>query len=638
MAVFPGACALLLLLALGVGLFLHGGYLYAAFAWPGIIAVCAASFLTAAYSLLEERLPDVRIGALLLATFVAWFIWRWFSTGATSPGFLPVALAGSGLLAFGVVTFGMRKAKVRLFFVLGILALGILQLVEIGAWRISNQGFFTTWFSEQLRLWLAERVNRRLSGFFLSKNHFAWFINACAIFALSICVWARIPPYFKFLAGWTAGFFAFACILSLSRGGAIGLATGLFAFTFVSMLVVTISRSRFRSMSILFLAFVLAALTGAILWLIVGDYALQERLSMIGNDVYREEQWKSALRQFEKEPIIGTGTGTFADYSRIYRPWRTAGSEAIYAHNDLLQVAAETGWIGFGLLVLAVGSIAWASLRGLLEHVHAWREEALVQSNHCVVVVGGLACLAAFAVHSVFDNNMHLAPNGLLGFVVLGLVASGATPIRTITSSAISRRVFHFVPAFALILGASAFLLWSTPRFKNEFLLVCLQNNYLRNQPAKAISLAESVAPDLPFASASLHLAAADVWQAASVLPAAVADPELALSLLRRAEAQCDAALPYAPLDRYPHLRIAAIRSLLGDYFGAYQAAEQAILLDPQTAFPYEYMGGVLESAGQLSIALRYYTLALDLGTTSAFPAARAKEIRQALQSLPTSR
>jgi tetratricopeptide (TPR) repeat protein len=358
---------------------------------------------------------------------------------------------------------------------------------------------------------------------------------------------------------------------------------------------------------------------------------------MIGNDVYREEQWKSALRQFEKEPIIGTGTGTFADYSRMYRPWRTAGSEAIYAHNDLLQTAAETGWIGFGLLVLAVGTIAGASLRGLLERVRARREEALVQSNHCAVVVGGLASLAAFATHSVFDNNMHLAPNGLLGFVVLGLVASGAAPVRTI-ASATSRRVFHFVPAFALVLGASAFLLWSNPHFQNELLFLRMQNDYLRNQPAKAFALAERVTPDLPCASASLHLAAADVWQAASALPAAAADPELARSLLRRAEAQCEAALPYAPLDRYPHLRMAAVRSLLGEHPGAYRAAEQAILLDPQTAFAYEYMGGVLEAAGQLGIALRYYTLAIDLGGASAFPAARAKGIRQALQSSPASR
>lgn len=632
MLIFPGVCALLLTLALAAGQFLHGGYLYAAFAWPGTIAVCAASYFAAAGSLRDERLPDVRLGGFLLTAFVGWFLFRWFSTGSTSPGFLPVVICTTGFFSFLIVAFGMRGAGMRLLLVVGILLLGILQMVELGAWRITNQGLMDFWFSEQLRIWQNDQINRRTSGFYLSKNHFAWFMNACAMFALGLCVWARIPAYFKFLSGWAAGFFAFGCILSLSRGGAIGLGAGLLSFTMVSLLIVVAGRSRFRKFSISFLAFVLAALTGGILWLILGNYAVQERLSMIGADVYREEQWKSVVRQFESAPMAGTGTGTFADYSRLYRPWRLVGGESIYAHNDLLQTAAETGWTGFGLLVLAVCAITAASLRGLIERVRARRDETLVQSNHCAVVVGAIATLGAFAAHSIFDNNMHLAPNGLLAFIVLGLVASGAPPIRVI-SSGLARKLLRFVPAVLLFAGATIFLIWSFPRFTNELLFVRLQNEYLRNRPALAFALAEKVNPGGGLGSASLYLAAADVWQSASALPAAASDPVLSRSLLERAEENCMAAHKPAALDRYPRLRAAAVRSLLGNHPDAFRSAMEAIELDPQSAFVYEYMGGVLEAAGFSREALRYYSIAIDTGRASAFPVARARAIRESLQS-----
>lgn len=70
----------------------------------------------------------------------------------------------------------------------------------------------------------------------------------------------------------------------------------------------------------------------------------------------RFEYWQAALQTAESHPMFGTGPGTFAvSYKRLKRP---EAEMARLAHNDFLQQASDSGWIGFlAYLAIITGSL-----------------------------------------------------------------------------------------------------------------------------------------------------------------------------------------------------------------------------------------------------------------------------------------
>ncbi len=70
--------------------------------------------------------------------------------------------------------------------------------------------------------------------------------------------------------------------------------------------------------------------------------------------VGREEIYKNARKMLEDAPWFGTGPGTFANLYQMYRDdndqfW------AAQAHDDWLETRITFGWIGFGLILAALG-------------------------------------------------------------------------------------------------------------------------------------------------------------------------------------------------------------------------------------------------------------------------------------------
>lgn len=96
--------------------------------------------------------------------------------------------------------------------------------------------------------------------------------------------------------------------------------------------------------------------------------------------------WKEAWHAWEKQPLRGTGAGTF---ELTHRLLRTNAIVVTEPHNLPLQFLTETGLVGFALLLLGVGAAAVGIGRRL-----RGREPAAV----------ALAVLcAAYVVHSLVD-------------------------------------------------------------------------------------------------------------------------------------------------------------------------------------------------------------------------------------------
>jgi O-antigen ligase len=110
---------------------------------------------------------------------------------------------------------------------------------------------------------------------------------------------------------------------------------------------------------------------------------LNERLFTFSGS-YRSELWHVAWRDYEANPILGSGAGTYEQYWDQHRPLQHKVRDA---HNLYLEVLAELGPLGLLLLLLALGAPLVAAV--------AARAHPLVPF--------ALAAYAAFLVHAIVD-------------------------------------------------------------------------------------------------------------------------------------------------------------------------------------------------------------------------------------------
>ncbi len=196
----------------------------------------------------------------------------------------------------------------------------------------------------------------------------------------------------------------FVCLLlTQARAAWLGF---LVAFIFMCMLA---GRKKFFIITgILFLAIALAAM--------FGPQAVKDQLrsfANIGRDQSSQDRliiWDTGWRMFMDRPLFGLGLGTFMNEFERYRP---AGySEIVYAHNCLLQTAAETGIAGVAVSLWVAISIFLTGLRK-----YFGRNDAFTRA----VSVGFLAGVTATLVNSLFDTNLYSLPLAVLFWSVAGL-------------------------------------------------------------------------------------------------------------------------------------------------------------------------------------------------------------------------
>ena len=119
--------------------------------------------------------------------------------------------------------------------------------------------------------------------------------------------------------------------------------------------------------------------------------------------------WKGVARMIASNPPSGTGLGTFG---LAYPVFKTYGSTGIWkqAHNDYLQVLAESGLVGFVLFLAGAVSLFRRFL--LPVFLLPWRRQ------DPVALAAGLG-LVTLLFHALVETNLQIPSNGLL-FVVLG--------------------------------------------------------------------------------------------------------------------------------------------------------------------------------------------------------------------------
>jgi O-antigen ligase len=117
------------------------------------------------------------------------------------------------------------------------------------------------------------------------------------------------------------------------------------------------------------------------------------------SDQDRSAEWSSALHQWLSAPLAGVGP------DRLLQLHASDGSSARFAHDEYLQIGADTGAVGLGLLACVALSLA-----------ETLRRSDLLSS--CAV-----AAVVCWAVGGAVDFNWHLPVVGLVGGWCAGLAA-----------------------------------------------------------------------------------------------------------------------------------------------------------------------------------------------------------------------
>jgi O-antigen ligase len=307
-------------------------------------------------------------------------------------------------------------------------------------------------------------------GPFVSKNHFAGYVEIAACLAVGLAVgladearrgperlsWLESPRSGRVVFAWgAAAVLVLAIPVSLSRGGVVSLAAGLVAFAAVR---VWMRRSGQASGRMLAFAIVALAVVAIAVALVLPSEATARvrTLGRIGADSsgsYRIAIGRDALRLAMTSPLVGTGFGAFED--AIPRFKTVAGDLRIeHAENDYFELLAEGG-LAAGLLA---GFLALAAITGALGRI---RDEPHRLSRG--IRSGALAGVMALLVHGAFDFNLRLPSNALLFVLLAAFALAPAGHAASETAPEQGARRGHTRLLGAAVLAVSTVLAFATP-------------------------------------------------------------------------------------------------------------------------------------------------------------------------------
>ena len=337
----------------------------------------------------------------------------------------------------------------------------IFLALAISAWAVFQL------FTHSNRVWnFTTPYAGRASGTYISPNNLAGFLEILLPLATAYVLAGRMKPVTRIFLGYAALVMAAGLAVTFSRGGWAAAAIGLLA-----VFCVLLGHRQHRIPALLMLVVFIAG--GACFTKIYLEKTLSYISRMEGavstGQVelnFRSDMWTAAEQMWRDHFWWGVGPAHYNYRFREYRPERVQ-LQPDRAHNDYLNLLADWGATG-GVIVLA-GMAAFAA--GLWEtRKHVRRAEGDLggrgMSNRLAFFLGASAGLLALAVHSIFDFNLHIPANAILGVTLLALLASN---LRFATERHwLSARLPVRMLATLALAGGIAYLGWQGWRCGNE--------------------------------------------------------------------------------------------------------------------------------------------------------------------------
>ncbi|MGI6455977.1 MAG: O-antigen ligase family protein [bacterium] len=237
-----------------------------------------------------------------------------------------------------------------------------------------------------------------------------------------------------------------ALLLSYSRGG--WLATGV---TFVILLSLfsyinwykkpVLVRFHVKSVHLVFTALFIVLMISGLTWFLWEQMMMVLlRLSQFseGTSVFtRYYFYQGAFDMWLDRPIFGFGPGSFGYYFPFYRDPELSRKLPFnywnldHAHNEFLEIAAETGIVG---LILFAGIISYTFLI-------LWKTLRTYRSRENLILLGLLTGMVALLIHNLFTVTLRYTPSAFLLWSYVG-VSIGVVRFHEMKKSSISIVIF----------------------------------------------------------------------------------------------------------------------------------------------------------------------------------------------------
>lgn len=270
------------------------------------------------------------------------------------------------------------------------------------------------------------------TGTFVNRNHLAGYLNLCLAAGIGLMLsklggeaihsWRqRVRSIARLLLGEKTRLriylivMVIGLVLTRSRMGN----TAFFAGTLiVGAIGLLLMRNAPRSTLLFLTSLVVLDLLIIGTWFGVDQVAQRIQQTEVTTNIdnplpteHRDEVDRQALGYAQDFWLTGSGGGSFYV---VFPAYSSRGIVGFYdhAHNDYVQLLAETGVIGLGLCVLIVGLATWQALLALRRRKHP-----LMRGT----AFGVALAICWLAIHSTVDFNMQIPANALTMTVILAL-------------------------------------------------------------------------------------------------------------------------------------------------------------------------------------------------------------------------
>ena len=278
-----------------------------------------------------------------------------------------------------------------------------------------------------------------IHGDYVNRNHFAGLLEMClpfaAVYPLALLRRTRrrggiagsvaLQASVSWLA---AAAMLGALVYSLSR---MGFFAAMLSLAGIGILLVASSRRVRRTVSWKkWVAVGSAAVAIPVGFLLLSPDALIARIAHLTKDDEitegRADLWKETTKLIAAYPLFGCGLGGFES---AFPKYKVAGAEVSddYAHNDYLQVLAELGVVGAGMVFLLA---VWIVRAALVAFLSASEADAGSLALAC------MGALAAIMLHSFTDFNLYIPSNALVlawvSAMAVGLLRTSRKPDKAV--------------------------------------------------------------------------------------------------------------------------------------------------------------------------------------------------------------
>ena len=212
-------------------------------------------------------------------------------------------------------------------------------------------------FSWNGRIYWLRLTRYTAFGPFVNRHRFAGYMAMLMPMPMALIL-RVVRGQARLLYGFAAALMGTAAIVSSSRSGVIGLGGSIVFMMALNKRLRRFDRTNelswrggLRRLRIGPIAAVVLAMIAGVTWIgasgIVerfGD-AVEQLVSFGTPDVGRTTIWRDTLNMIRQHPVLGVGLGA---YETIYPTYQTmtASLRVNYAHNDYLQILADTGIVG----------------------------------------------------------------------------------------------------------------------------------------------------------------------------------------------------------------------------------------------------------------------------------------------------